>query len=99
MSGVSDKLRTHQRESYYKKSLHELHRHRTGLIRGVEDSQREIGVLDAMIGGLLEHRPEGFGAKVEQLRDQKSKLQTAIDGVVVSLEILDEVIAEREQEL
>lgn len=86
-------------EGYRRKSLAELERQYRGLTqRGIPDSERELGLLEAQIVGLLEHRPEGFGARVERLRDQAEKLNWSLEQSRLMRAALELVIAEKQDE-
>jgi len=99
MTIANDKHRASLREKYMEKPLRELEKQRVSSMRGIEDARREIALLDAMIAGLSDQRPEGFGAKVEELREQQARHQATIDNASLMLEVLAEVIAEKEGEM
>jgi hypothetical protein len=85
---------------YHKKSLLELHNQYNGLrLKGIPDVEREIGLLEAQVQGLLDYRPEGFGAKVEALRTTLEKRQWALENARQSIAVMKEVIDEKEAEL
>ena len=99
MTDTDDRLRASLRERYRAKPLRKLESQRISITRGIEDARREIALLDAMIAGLSGARPDGFGARVEELREQQARHQASIDSVAVMLETLTEVIAEKEREI
>jgi hypothetical protein len=95
-----DQQLNRQLESYRRKSLADLERQYRGLKqKGIPDAEREIGLLEAQIEGLLKRRPEGFGPRVEQLKDQADKLKTSLESVQQILAALETVIAEKQAEL
>jgi hypothetical protein len=91
--------REHHRETFLKSPLRELERLRPKLIHGLERAEEEVALLEAMIAGLMEHRPTRYAGKVEELRAQQEKLRPSIEATRLQVEVLNEVIVERQRKL
>lgn len=94
-----DKLLNPKLEPYLKayqaKSLGELEKLKLNWSRGIEDSEREIKLLKAQIDGLLRQRPNGYAAKVEELRGTQKKRQTSLETSKLHLEAIKLLITRK----
>jgi len=94
-----DKVLNPKLEPYLKmhqaQSLGELEKQQLSFSRGIEDSEREIKLLKAQIDGLLRQRPNGYAAKVEELKATQKKRQTSLETSKLHLTAIKQLIARK----
>jgi hypothetical protein len=86
-------------ENYRRQTLAKLYEQYYGLQKGIPDMERRIGIINAQIQGLLDYQPEGFEAKVEELRGQLSTWGDSVKSGQRNQRLLRQVIDEKEAAL